>query len=466
MTTTRSPHWTDAPHPSGKGRRRVISNWCNYHSQGEWRASAPGASQAQGAPPEWVGAFDFSHASTQAPLQCFFRDAMDVGNRAMVGVRLSDRSGAWLNLKALDCSSADAVIEDGGASVRWPSLWPQTDLVFKPGRHKLAKELVLHAPGHPLAFEFSLRLAPGHVLAFADGGARVLDSDGAEVLRLPPPWAHDSATTGPGLDGHQSVGVTMTEGIERRIGGVAYRTIRLDLDGDDLASAVYPVVVDPTVQISGQAAVEDGYIYQGSAANYGGQAWQFVGRFTSGGVNRVIARPLAGHIPAGRITRLVYSMWRFSYSSSTEAGAMVAHAITAANTWAEGTAAGTAQEGSVSWAQRAYSATDPVYWVGAAGCSTSGVDYESDANPPSADFPAYTSGGGYRTAIELRPEWAIEWRSGARANNGFTLRATNEATPGALLACHTSEYSPPSYYEVDYYLPAAYYGRVSRQRRA
>lgn len=427
--------------------RRRVSNWLNYREPGQdWQPSTPGAAQAQGAPPAWSGAFDFSHQSHHAPLQCYFRDAMDAGNRAMVGCRISERPGCWLNIKALDCTSADAVIEDGGAAVRWPSLWPQADLVYRPGRHKLAKELHLHAPGHPLAFEFSVRLAAGHALEFVGGGARVLDIDGAEVLRLPSPWAHDSATTGLGPDGHQQIGVTMTEGDSRRIGGVAYRTIRLEVSADDLASAVYPVWVDPTVTVSGTTDIEETRIQSNAGnSNFGGDTVLYFGY--SSRINSLV-RIAAGALPCDTITGFgMTAYWWSSLNLDIDA-----YHVVDVNSWVEGTAGAAAQAGSACWNQAKYTVQN---WAGGAnGCGISGNDFDADANPPSIRPPST----GWHT-ISLPVQWATEWVSGARATNGFVMIERSGAA--GYPACYTTEHATlPLYFEVDYEAAAAGKGRI------
>jgi len=429
----RSHHWTDTP-LEGRRRRRTIGNWLNYcEPGGEWRPSSPAVQSAQGAPPNWAGAFDFSFKSEEAPLQCFLRDAADVGNRAMVGVRMAGRPGSWLNFKALDCSSVDAVVV--GPAVWWPDLWPQCDLRYRPGRHKLVKEIICHGPGHPETFAFSLRTTPGHSIVFAGGGARVLDDGGDEVLRLNPPWAHDSSTVHPTPGGHKPIGVTLHEGEPRVIGGRAHQVVELALDPEDLEGAVYPVTIDPTVQITGTTDIEDTSLISANDNNYGGSDTIYTGQASAWrGLVRIAE---ISSIPAGTITALKMIAYA-STASSFEP--LVAHIVTDANNWVEGTLTGVPQVGSACWMQSRYSEQD---WAGSVGCGTSGVDYDADASPPEH---FYTTG--WHT-FDLKPEWATAWRNAVREPNGIRFVQKAPAL-GTVYLLSTERVGYELYFEIDY----------------
>ena len=435
----RGQHFTDSPTVGGVARR-TLRNWSNYQRPGRpWASCAPGVSPATGTPPDWSGAFDFSHGSQNAALQCFFRDATDPGNRAMVGARLASDPGAWINIKAMDCTAADVVFEEGGALARWPDLWANSDLTYRPGAGKLRKEIICKAPGHPTVFRSTIKTPPGYTPDLSGGRGRLLDTEGVERLGLSAPYAYDSSTVYPTHDGKKPIGV------ELRDGGTfgAFRVVELVLDQDDLDGAVYPVTVDPTVPITGTTDVEDVHMIPPPSGtnNYGSAVV----------LQATTARPLLtriatiGSIPAGTITGLRFLFTELAASDYT----LNAFFIADANDWVEGTASGSPQAGSVCWDQAKFGSQN---WAGSAGCGTSGTDYDADASPPAMTS---TGSAGLQT-FSLDPTWAPLWRDGARAPNG--IKIVNPAGPDSCVAWSTEFGSDQPYFEVDW-APAGGQGR-------
>lgn len=432
MTIRRANHWTDAPH--GEGRRRTLSNWLNFWTQGQgWAPCAPAATPAQGTPPNWPGQFDFSHGSQAAALQCFFRDATDPGNRAMVGARLSARPGSWLNLKALDCTAADVELEAGNA--RWPDLWAQTDLIFRPGRGKLQKEIICKAPGHPLVFRFTVKIAPGHTFEVANGLGRLLD-EGSEVLELRSPFASDA--------NGEAIQIVMRA--SNPVG--PFQVVELALDPADLAGAVYPVTVDPTVVISGTTDIEDNLMYQGGVTtNYGGAVFAIFGLRLANQRTRTLFRIDESTIPSGSITAFRMLAWRYSNAFSANPGTLEFYIIKDANDWVEGTSGGGPQAGSACWNQAKYLSQN---WAGSVGCGTSGVDYDADASPPSWPYLARTAGPDVLHTIPLDAAWPPLWRDAARVNNGI-IGFGDEITTSTQFFIRSSESAGnPLSFEIDY----------------
>jgi hypothetical protein len=421
-----SSHYTDLAIAGGKKRRRVVSNWCNYAEPGtHLRLSAPGVEVAQSAPAHWDGRFDFSDVSQRAPLQGFFRDATDPDNRALIGCRIAARPGAWLNLKAVDVRPVDAEIEEGGAAVRWRDLWPSCDIVFRPGRHRLDKLIVCREPGHPLTFEFTIRLADGLVLNFRDGGAVVLDERGDVVLRLPAPWARDSSTTALDPEGAR-VGVTMAEGEPRTLGGHVYRVLRLDLDPEDVARATYPVTVDPSVVIAGTAAIEDNWLRSvAPTQNQGSNSRLYVyapGR--NGDVS--ILRCLPGYAPPASSVVDARLSLRFN-SSHSPIAAFLIQDINAS--WAELTSCWNLARAGQAWAG------------GSSGCSVSGVDHVADAEPPSVSV--------INTSYYTFVLGALRAQSFAASSAGLVIKSLATGT-GFTYADSTEATINQPYFEIDY----------------
>ena len=107
------------------------------------------------------------------------------------------------------------------------------------GRHRINSQLAFNGPGHPTFFRYGLRLAPGMSYQLVNNQLLLRDDQGVEVMRVPAPIGEDSSTVAPTPDGTLPIRTTLTE--DGTFNGNPI--FRLDLDQDDLASAVYPVRV-------------------------------------------------------------------------------------------------------------------------------------------------------------------------------------------------------------------------------
>ncbi len=453
-------HWTDFP-LGGRSHRRVLSNWLNYQEPGgSWETSAPGAVTAPGVPPNWSGVFDFTYQSAQAPLQCFFRDALDPNNRAMVGARLCDRPSCWVNFKAVAGSSVDAVVEESGLAIRWPDLWSDCDLIYRPGRGKIQKEIVCKASGHPIVFEFTVQLAPQCTLVFEAGHAIIQDDTGTTVLVVLAPFAHDSTAPEP-----KPIGVTMTEGAP-----VAGRqVIRLELDQADLVAAVYPIIVDPTVIISGTTDIEDNMMQStGLPINYGLRPFLDIALVLGvlGDTRRSLVRVKGSAIPNEVISGFRWLVWRVSSAGEVAAGILDLFRIVDANIWVEGTGPvfGAVENGSSCWRQAKLNALN---WAGGidSGCGVIGTDTDASAGA-SEPYAPFTTGPDVLHTVSLPPSWAEDWRDGVRVDNGFMVKGRDEVTVGNLFFARSSEAGTnPVTFEIDFDVGVAPIAAMNLKRK-
>jgi len=240
----RSRDWTDrvlAINPDRARKiKRTIKNYANYRtSGGVWMPSTPGLSALQGIPPDWSGACEFSHGSLRSAAQFFVRDGTDVDNRALIGMRRSDEPSSWLNIKALNVAGGiEPVISADSLSATYTDLWTNTILEYVLGPGGCEQFLSLTSVGHPGYFEFSLKKSGGLSYAIDEqsGVVQLLDADGEERMRMGPYWAHDSTVDAGSVS---NVGVALSD--QGTLQG--NRVIRITFDADDLANAVYPVVV-------------------------------------------------------------------------------------------------------------------------------------------------------------------------------------------------------------------------------
>ena len=432
MALQKSQHFTDFPIVGNRIRRR-ISNWLNYQEPNrDWKESTPIIEQAVSIPDNWEGAFDFQYQSLKGPIQAFVGDSTDVLNTALVGVRCANKPECWINYKALGVNNSVGMkIFPVQRAVRWPDLWTNTDLAYQVGRHKLDKQIKLKDPGHPVSFRFAFRIPAGMSYEIVNNQLLLRDEFGEVVLRSFSPWGEDSSTTAPTDNGKQAINVTMVESDPVVYQGKTFPTLLITPDLADLSGATYPVIIDPTTQITGTTDIEDNSMNSASPGNNRGSKtdiWTIANR-----------RPLCriatiGSIPEGTITAL-----RLHLYSAGSLATLEAFAVKDGNDWVEGTAFGAVQAGSSCWSHAKY---DTQSWLGSAGCNTSGTDYDADGSPPSitlvdAQFNAWT----------LKAAWATAWRDATREPNGIVINY-NPIEWGNYWASEHGTY--PCYWEVDY----------------
>lgn len=431
-------HSTDEPVGLGQVRRR-IANWQNYRlPSGLWAASDPDVEPHDSPPPDWTGGYDFTHACLRNPLQAFVGDSTDPANTALIGLRLAHRPDCWVNFKAIGVNAVNMIVDRPNRRVGWPMLWAQTDLGYDLGRGRVNKIIRLRAAGHPVQFRFAIRLPAGFTHEIVNNGLVLKDPAGVPFMHSPPAWGQDAD--------EKPIAVQLLAGAPITFNGVTYPTIRLVPSAADLATAVYPVRLDPTTTISGTAAIEDAQILTVQTSyNYGGRSTWVIGCSASGVVYHSVFRVLAAGLPGGTITAARMYFYRASYGVSTQPGTLQAFAVTDANTWVEGTVVGSLQTGSCCWGYAKYNTQA---WAGSVGCSTIGTDYDNES-PAELAYAAYTSGVDVLMEFTLKASWFSAWKAGSRVVNGFVVKDKNETVGSDVLARSTEDASYGPYFEID-----------------
>lgn len=459
----RAHHWTDNA-LGGRDRTRQIGNWLNYSTPaGLIDACDPDAEEAPTPPEGWTGAYEFTHANRRSALQAFIGDSTDAANTALLGLRRSHRPECWLNIKAVNVNPALMTVSRAERCVSWPGLWDFSVLRWTLGRARVQKDIILSAPGHPAAFRFALRYPAGfsHIIG-ADGSISYRDASGAEWLRSPAPWAEDA-------NGNR-IRVACVAAPDLVTAKGTFPTLRLVPNAADLASAVYPVTVDPTTTISGTTDIQDAPMLTlgpgNETLNYGSSTSVGVGAYSATRIQRGIFRVASAAIPAGTISDLRLKMYRAASSGfSTQPGTLDIYVLKDANTWVEGTSSGSQQTGSCCWNYAKY-ATQA--WAGSVGAGSSGTDYDADASPPGTAFDAYPTGDDVLFTVTLKSDWATAWRDATRVNNGIFLRNRDEGVAAsAFISRSTENTSNQPTFEVDYtsfppWLPVATSRRSTR----
>jgi hypothetical protein len=441
-------HLTETP-LGPRLRRRTIRNWSNFKTpSGGWREAKPGIAESNRRPPDWDGTYDFAREQRSAALQAFFGDTTDPVNRAMVGMRLAERPSSWFNLKALDVlPGAQSIVTP--RSQAWREPWTKATLRFDVSGGKVEKRLILRTAGHdrPAIYRFSLRLAPGHTVEFADNGARILDDEGVERFRLRPPWGEDSATTYPTMSGAKRIRVQMHQGTSRMIGGRLHQVIRLVVNQDDLDGAVYPVTIDPTTVILA-ADIEDAHIIGGvsSPNNFGASAISQCWSRGASASQRHLCRVLEAALPAGTITGFRFKVWRIA-RAATNGNTMLFTRVLRA--WGEGAGDNVpATAGENSWNHYTF----PSLWT-VDGADSDGNDIDR-GNETSAVYAAYPTGPDIEVTFTLPNSWVENWRlGGSWDDDGFLMNILGDKTgidDDDEFRFHSTAGAKPPTFEVDF----------------
>lgn len=378
----------------------------------------------------------------RGPLQLYFGDTADPDNTTMIGAQFSDDPSKWIQVQALGVTPGVPMqVVATEKQARWANLWAKSTLVYQATPSGFRKYIHLRE-GHPAVFRFAVRIPAGGSIVPANGGAEVRDDQGRVYLRIPAPWGTDAEDT--------AIRVAMEWGAAyTEPSGCHVQVFRFVTNQDDLDGAVYPVVVDPTVQITGTTNVEDNMLYKAVGSyNYGGAVFAIFGQRLANQTYRMVMRINETEIPAGTITDFRLKIWRYPNSHSINSGNLTFYIIKDANDWVEGTLpGGSSQTGSSCWTHAKYSAQT---WAGAAGCGTSGTDYDADGSPPTHPYAAYTSGPDVLHTVDLDAAWPPLWRDAVRLNNGIVGFGREDIFDTQFSARSTESGSNPLYFEVDY----------------
>jgi hypothetical protein len=419
--------------------RKLFHNWLAYQEpRRSWEIADPRASVADSVPDNWQGVFDFRHASRAGALQTYYGDTTTPKLEPLVGCRSANKPGAWINYKPIGHNAAvEPTISPDGRTIEWNGLWTNTSLRYDESAAGLNKLITINRLGGPTTFEFTARIPDGYTLQIANGAGRLLDGRGAEVMRLPPPWAQDSSP----IEGDNRIRVTLEDGGERIINGIIYRVIRLVLNPDDVANATLPIRCDPQTTISGPTAIETTYLRSNNVnrnhgADNGNQFWSvYMGH--SGGTNIYhsvfrLTDP-TNDIPAGTITEVTLDWWQQHLAGWETKGSQTydIFAIKDDNDsagWGLGNKNSTdASAGESCWSQPRRFQTN---WQ-SVGCSGIGTDVDATADfsftPP---VPNDGTNENHQHAMGATAITTVtNWRDGVRAS-GWMIKIQNETGAG------------------------------------
>jgi hypothetical protein len=439
----RSQHFTDFT--IGKNnRRRKVGNNLNYKTPGqEYKETLHRLVKPTKKVDHWhSSAFDFHYQNEEAVLQAFLGDNSSPDNTASWTIRSAEHPESWIRWKALDVKKNIKPRIDNTELI-WKNLWKNANLLLRHSNHKLEKEIILSHPGHPNVFNFQLEIAEDHNFELVNNSfVRIYNEQGILVLETRPVWGKDSSTTALSLDGSQSIKVSLEGGKDN--GKNAY-IFQLVINQEDLNTVVYPVIIDPTVVVSGTEAIDDTSLMEYAALgwqnyNLGANTVLYFGDNGAGNDRTGLVRCATASIPSGTITGASLALYAKHVGNP---GSILAYRMAEANAaWIEGTKTfAAAATGEPTWSNLAHAATP---WAGGVGCKSSGVDFDADASPPAIVLTA-----AYQVlSFTLPPSWFSEWKSGARGNGGLVMRASAAGMNATFNA--TENATNPATFTLDY----------------
>jgi len=422
------PHFTDQSFGAGCVRRK-IGNWLNYPVAG-----AKGVYESIAAAMTATRMAKETHVCETNALTC---KVGDQDSRELTYILApSDHPELWVRLTLVDGNKVDPQLQpDGSLLYRNAVDGVDVQLLTAPGR---LKESLIVNDRKVTALRWKVEQSPLLTMR-VDGNVTVWsDRNGKAVMETRAPWGHDSSKTALTLDGTQPLRASLTED---------HGDLVLTLDATDLDKATLPAVYDPTAVISGATAIDDTHVYTllGRADwNMGSQNVTYVGKWGDGTPIHTLFRFDQTQIPVGLITAL-----RLKFYQSTDRGANTlskAYLIKDGNTWIEGLLSGGLETGlGCTWNHASHLPGQD--WLGGhSGCGVSGVDYDSDASPPTHDNQGAV---GWNT-LELPPAWATAWRDGARVNNGFVLIPDGFPANNYVTYYTTDNVANKPYFEIDH----------------
>ncbi len=417
--------------------RRTIGNYINYQKpNGRWHPSNNNAELAviSNPPDDLDGPFDFHNfRDGGGPVEMFAVDRNS--GAAICGMRLSRQPKTWIKFIPIDAALGITPIFIDVKTITWPELWPGIDLTWE-GRPQGIKDVLLVKELTAPVPRFKLKLSAGlsATLDQITDTITIRNASGDAIFVTRPPYGIDAIGS--------SVRINIRGDDVDIDGSLKFRIVG---NASDMATAVFPIKIDPITNISGIVAIDDQHIV-GSApdSTFGTASFVGVGTIVSGGgPERGLFRlTSAASIPTGIITEFVANLTQLSASSSNaNPGTAKIFLVKDANVWVEGTTFGASQVGSSCWNKLIYNTTN---WTGSVGCGTPDTDYyATDPAYPSTSIPINVYPNLTLTPwhYALPPIFATHWRDGIRARNGIIIISDTEASPLTSIFWRSTEFS-------------------------
>ncbi|WP_203919134.1 DNRLRE domain-containing protein [Rugosimonospora africana] len=287
-----------------------------------------------------------------------------------------------------------------GASVSYLHAYPGADLTYQVGPEGVKEGLVLSkAPAAGQSYSFTVRVGGGLVARqLPDGAVELAASEsGTAAFTIPAPYMSDAKD-----DANSPYGKVYSRKVSQKMtfdaaSGIVHLTVTPDAKWLADSKRVYPVTVDPTILVSPTPSTAANTMIQAEdPSGNNSTSWRLsVGTTTNGAVRTLIKFPLPS-IPAGTTIASADLALYYDQTFTTDANNVPMQALQANAPWTPATATWT----------NASSIGGPVAGTATMTARAAGVWVH---------FPV-------ASAVQ-------NWVNGT-TNNGFVLKATNEATLG------------------------------------
>lgn len=462
--TRGTTHWIPDPLHTRK-RKCAIGNGINFKRPNmPWAETNSVVADSAGVPPDFDGNYDFADNALDAPMQVFFGDTTDSSARVMWGFRRADKPHHWANIRPLQPNANVAAHQRSANRALWTNVWQATNLRVIANDNGVVKELVLRNSNAPTKFRLSVLSSPA--LTFAVVNERLVwrDSNGDVSMRSKPAWGADSATLANTPDGKNHIRVAVEHIETRVVNGKTFEVIEITPNAADMAGAIYPVTIDPSVDLTGATDIEDAKTHSAFGdINFGGlDSISMTSDASVVHIQTTLIRPTASSIPDGAIDAATLKL----VTAAARTATINAYKVVAANLWVGGSQTFATETGAC---DRNHAKHATLNWAGGStGCSSSS-DFVADGSPPSASVTG--AGNPNDSVIEwsLVTQWFEDWRDGVGTNNGFVmLEETSSADTTKYWSTEYTTASKRPIITVDYTALAAggyYYQMINGRRR-
>jgi len=332
-----------------------------------------------------------------------------------------------LSFRLRGAQSSRGVVK--GNTISYPAVLPGVSVTYSANPAGMQESFTLANAGAPASYAFDVTASPGLSSVSANGGIDFRTPQGATALSLAPPYVSDS---GPDFGGDPRA-VSLTLG--RQAGGLS-AVLALTPGWLTAPGRVFPVTIDPDIDPSG-TALTDCHVVSGRATtSYCINPAVDVGNYANTyGLSRTLVKLDTSPIPA-ESTVLDAQVNFQAYQLLATSGAVSMQLFQNNQAWTTAATWNTTN-GSTGWSSGGGGAPSPaVSWTGPAG-----------PNLVSSGTAPYGRYSWYGTST------VQSWVNGSAVNNGFLLRAANEAAAGIVRFGSSHNSSNPPDIDVEYYPP-------------
>jgi hypothetical protein len=312
-----------------------------------------------------------------------------------------------------DTESISGYLLSGECFISYPEVFENADLVYEVKNGLLKEYIVLNDASAPKEFTFSFD-TEGYDIAYTENGTvGFYDGNGELVFELGDLFAVDSA------DAYtDELTYTIVEKVEENVD----ITVSLSEDYVNDPERAFPILIDPSVMISGSNKTQDSYVSsKNPTTNYYLNTYIRMGWDSNYYIRRTYIRfDLPSVVPSGHITKAYLSLKKKDCGNEAS---LNAYRVT--GSWTSST---------ITWNNKpSYIATD------------------------ASETAELTSSNWYKFYVT---EIVRKWYNGSYQNYGFMVRNSSESGTGNWSTCYSSEAASPNKPELKiiFNMPSYYTG--------